>query len=105
MKYFFSPYWLACILLLLITPGVLHTDAVIIAGKLVEEGTGKPVNGAYICIVSGEEETISGRDGSFILKTWQRLPVQCTIEHKDFTEKKLIMEKGIHEMVVLLKPQ
>lgn len=59
---------------------------VFITGKVIAENTGIPVTGAYVYTVAGEEEALTQKDGSFTLKTWQSLPVRCTVEHKNFVQ-------------------
>lgn len=74
----------------------------IIEGKVLHAGTHQPVKDAYVHVLAGEEETVTGKDGSFTIKTWQRLPVECTIEHKDFSLKKITLRNKEDTLVVYL---
>lgn len=104
MKYIPGQLWVLTVLILL-NPEWRSADPLIVEGKVVEAVTNKPVTDAYIYITRGEEEAISLKDGSFILKTWQNLPVECTIEHKDFKEKKIIVKEKTHKLVIYLSPR
>lgn len=74
---------------------------VILQGKVVSQQSNASVQEAYIHITSGEEETITAKDGSFVIKTWQQLPVQCTIEHKDYVKKKITVTNNKNLLIVL----
>lgn len=77
-------------------------DPEIIQGKVLQEDNSTPVQDAYVHTLTGEEETFTKKDGSFILKTWQALPVECTVEHKDFSLKKISINKDKNKVIVYL---
>lgn len=77
-------------------------DPEIIQGKVLQQGNLIPVQDAYVHTLTGEEETFTEKDGSFTLKTWQALPVECTVEHKDFSVKKIYISKDKDKVVVYL---
>lgn len=79
-----------------------HGDPQIIQGKVVQEGSLSPVEDAYVHTLVGEEETFTKKDGSFVLKTWQALPVECTVEHKDYAVKKISINKDKDKVIIYL---
>ena len=105
MKYIPGQLWALVTVLLLLNPERRFADPLIVKGKVVEAVTNKPVTDAYIYIAKGEEEAISLNDGSFVLKTWQDLPVACTIEHKDFKDKKISIKEETAKLIVHLTPR
>jgi len=74
----------------------------IIKGRVFNKATRQPVYNAYVHTLAGEEETFTQKDGSFILKTWQALPVECTIEHKDFAATKVAVNKQKDTILIYL---
>lgn len=75
-----------------------------IQGKVVAQGSKAAVYSAYIHITAGEEEAITDKDGNFKIKTWQKLPVTCTVEHKDFVKQKIIVnENNATKLVITLQ--
>jgi len=79
----------------------VSASPVIIQGKVVAKQSNVPVQQAYIHITAGEEEAITAKDGSFIIKTWQSLPVECTVEHKDFIKRKMTITDNNNLIIVL----
>jgi len=61
----------------------------LIKGQIVHNGNGQRIENAYIYIVSGEEESLSDKNGQFSITTWQQLPVTLVIEHPKFRKKKV----------------
>ncbi|MFT3747007.1 MAG: hypothetical protein QM768_01775 [Agriterribacter sp.] len=78
-----------------------NVSPAIIQGKVVAKQSNVPVQQAYIHITAGEEEAITAKDGSFAFKTWQSLPVECIIEHKDFIKKKITITDTNNLIIVL----
>ena len=62
----------------------------ILGGEIVS-GTNERISDAYVYVVSGEEETLSLKDGKFSLKTWQPLPIVLNIEHKNFRKQQVVI--------------
>jgi hypothetical protein len=73
-----------------------------IQGKVVQEGSLVPVEEAYVHTLVGEEETFTKKDGSFVLQTWQAFPVECTVEHKDYAIKKIVINKDKKKVIIYL---
>jgi hypothetical protein len=62
----------------------IKTSPLLVQGTVVDVETGKPVNKAYLYIIQGSEEILSGNDGSFKISSWQKLPLTVTVEHADY---------------------
>lgn len=77
----------------------------IFQGSVVHGVTGKGVENAYVYIVSGEEESLSGKDGNFSISTWQELPVTLVIEHPQFKTKKIVTKDTSKKQVIKLDPK
>ena len=65
----------------------------------------RPVSNAYLFVVKGEEETITGGDGQFALTTWQKFPVSLNVEHPDYKKLKLLIKDAGQKQVIKLEPQ
>jgi len=63
---------------------------VTLQGKVVDAISGKPVKAAHVYSIQGEEEVFTSASGEFTLKTWQKLPVDVTVEHDGY--KKLTVK-------------
>lgn len=74
-------------------------------GNIVHGTTRKGVENAYVYIVSGEEESLSGKDGKFSIATWQELPVTLVIEHPLFKTKQLVTKDTLQKQVITLEPK
>lgn len=55
-------------------------EPVIIEGKVIAESTGKSIANAHVYVVDGEEETLTGNNGEFRIRSWQKVPVKLTVE-------------------------
>ena len=66
----------------------------VIKGKVIVEGTAAPVANAYLYILPGEEETVTANDGTFVLKTWQKLPARCTVEHTSYARQTVLIRQA-----------
>lgn len=64
-------------------PGVFTT----IEGIVTDSAGNQAIKNAYVYTISGEEEAVTDERGFFSFKTWQSLPVTCTITHKDFKQQ------------------
>jgi hypothetical protein len=62
----------------------------ILSGEIVSANNER-ISDAYVYVISGEEETLSLKDGRFSLKTWQPLPIVLNIEHKDFQKQRVVI--------------
>lgn len=76
-----------------------------IKGSIVHSTTGKSIENAYVYIISGEEESLSDKDGSFTISTWQELPVTLVIEHPSFKQKKISTKDTVKKQVITLEPK
>jgi hypothetical protein len=70
-------------------PGYKPVKPLHLKGIVVDAGTGLPVDKAYLYIVKGEEETLSNNKGEFTLTSWQQVPLQVTVIHRDFKRKEI----------------
>lgn len=76
-----------------------------IHGNIVHSVTGKSIENAYIYIVSGEEESLSDKEGAFTISTWQQLPVTLVIEHPQFKSKKVSAKDASKKQLIRLEPK
>jgi hypothetical protein len=74
----------------------------IVKGRVVDNVSQQPVEGAYIYIVSGEEEALSSKDGLFEITTWQALPVTIKINHDHYQRSEVVYKKGEANRVIKL---
>ncbi|MFT3701499.1 MAG: carboxypeptidase-like regulatory domain-containing protein [Agriterribacter sp.] len=94
----------AMLLIVVISASAFQTsEPQIIKGNVIEKGSLQPVQNAYVHTLTGEEETITKKDGSFTLKTWQAFPVKCTVEHKNFSTKEITINKNDDKITVYLE--
>lgn len=77
---------------------------VVLKGKVVDEKTGKPVEGSHIYITKGEEEIFSSAKGEFVLKTWQKLPATLTVEHRLYRSKTVRINSETDQLIISLVP-
>jgi hypothetical protein len=56
---------------------------VILEGIVLDKKTGRPLPGAHVYVVPGEE-AFTGADGEFMLKSWQPVPLTIIVEHTDY---------------------
>ena len=77
----------------------------IVVGKLVNGGNGKPVEKALVYIIKGEEESLSGADGRFGVKTWQSYPLQLRISHPNFRDTLISISASSGSTSILLHPR
>ena len=84
-----------------------HTprSSVKIEGVVVSDDNKRPVSQAYLFVVKGEEETISGSNGKFTLTTWQSFPVSLTVEHPSYRKIKLSIKEPGEKQVIRLEPK
>lgn len=75
-----------------------------ISGHLVNE-TGQRIENAYVYIVSGEEESLSDKNGKFSITTWQQLPVTLVIEHPQYKKKTVRTSDASQKQVIKLEPK
>lgn len=66
-----------------------QSSSTILEGVVVSKETNRPIPKAYLFVVKGEEETITGSNGKFVITTWQKLPVTITVEHPEFKKVKV----------------
>src|SRR4051812_37120351 len=74
---------------------------IILTGEIVS-GTNERISDAYVYVISGEEETLSLKDGRFSLKTWQPLPIVLNIEHKDFHKQQVLIRAAGNNIKIKL---
>lgn len=54
---------------------------VTIKGVVLDAQSGKPLAGVYLYVVKGEEESLTDAKGTFVLESWQSLPLQLTVQY------------------------
>jgi hypothetical protein len=79
------------------TPGPVKLQGVVM-GK-----DNRPVSNAYLFIIKGEEETITGSNGQFALTTWQKFPVSLSVEHPDYKRLKLLIKEADQKQIIKLE--
>jgi hypothetical protein len=62
----------------------LRHSQIIVQGRVLVEGSLKPVPDAFVYTISGEEEALTDKNGNFEFITWQSMPIAITVEHRDF---------------------
>ena len=65
----------------------------------------RPVSNAYLFVIKGEEETITGSNGQFALTTWQKFPVSLSVEHPEYKKLKLLIKDAGQKQVIKLEQQ
>lgn len=75
----------------------------IVKGKLVDSVSGVPIPKAYVYIISGEEEALSGNDGSFEITTWQKFPIAIQILHDRYRDLKVVYRKATDHSTIKLQ--
>ena len=73
-----------------------------VKGKLIDSASGTPIANAYLYIVSGEEETLSNKDGLFEITTWQKFPLSIQILHDRYQDRKIAYQSpGVQPLIKL----
>lgn len=80
-----------------------HSLPDLVKGKLIDSLTGLPVEKAYIYIISGEEEALSSKDGSFEIMTWQPFPLAIQVTHDHYRSVKIVFKKGEDRPLIKLQ--
>jgi hypothetical protein len=75
----------------------------VIKGIVVDNSNNTPVEKAYIYIISGEEEALSSKDGSFEIITWQTFPVTIEINHDQYKSAKAIYKNADDRPLIKLQ--
>ena len=98
--------WLIAVpALIFSTTEIFPAKPVYIQGKIVQKSTGRAIENAYVYIVSGEEEALTEKDGSFKVTTWQDLPVTLIIEHPHYKVQKIKVSDSTQTRLILLEPK
>ncbi|MBO9562347.1 MAG: hypothetical protein J7621_06205 [Niastella sp.] len=98
--------WLLAVPALIMSPSeIFPSKPVKIEGNVIHSLNGKQVENAYIYIVSGEEEALTGKDGVFTISTWQQLPVTLVIEHPKYRSKQISIKDPAKKTVIKLDPK
>jgi hypothetical protein len=95
--------YLFSLVILNLLPGNNH-EATKLQGIVVGKDN-RPVSNAYLFVVKGEEETITGSNGQFALTTWQKFPVSLSVEHPDYKKVKLLIKDAGQKQVIKLEHQ
>jgi hypothetical protein len=98
--------WLLAVPAFIMSPSEIYpSKPVKIEGNVIHSLNGKTVENAYIYIVSGEEEALSGKDGVFTISTWQQLPVTLVIEHPKYRSQKISIKDPGKKTIIKLDPK
>jgi hypothetical protein len=81
----------------------LRHSQIVVQGTVTVEGSLKPVADAFVYTVSGEEETLTDKNGNFKFTTWQPMPIAITVEHRDFETTKVRVTSLPANEVIKLK--
>ncbi|TWI79144.1 carboxypeptidase family protein [Lacibacter cauensis] len=76
----------------------------VVKGQVIDSETGKPVRGAHVFIIRGEEEVFSSAKGDFYFKTWNLFPLTVTVEHKLYKPVKVRVASETDLLKVTLTP-
>ncbi|MEQ1676512.1 MAG: carboxypeptidase-like regulatory domain-containing protein [Chitinophagaceae bacterium] len=77
----------------------------IIQGTVLSEKTGKPVPGAIVSVVSGEEEALTKQKGEFRIQTAKNTPFVLTTEHGDYETSRITITDAGQRIIIRLKPK
>ena len=75
----------------------------VVKGMVIDNSNHTPVEKAYIYIVSGEEEALSLKDGSFEITTWQAFPVTLQIKHEQYKATKIVYKNAAESPLIKLQ--
>lgn len=76
-----------------------------IIGQIIHTETGQRIENAYVYIISGEEESLTDKNGRFFITTWQQLPVTLVIEHPQYKKRKVRTTDASQKQVIKLEPK
>ena len=79
------------------------SSSVFIEGVVVEDGSGKPLSGAHVYVVHGEEEALTNGKGEFRIESWQKLPLRVTAELKDYRTAGMTVSDPGRKQTIRLK--
>lgn len=98
--------WLIAVPAFMTNPSAMYpSKPVKIEGHVVHNLNGSKVENAYVYIVSGEEEALSGKDGLFTISTWQQLPVTLIVEHPKYKSKQISIKDPGQKAIIRLDPK
>ncbi|WP_315817415.1 hypothetical protein [Paraflavitalea speifideaquila] len=98
--------WFIAVPALIMNPSdIFPSKPVKIEGNIIHSLNGRQVENAYVYIVSGEEEALSGKDGVFVISTWQQLPVTLVIEHPKYRSQKVSIKDPSKKTTIKLDPK
>jgi len=75
----------------------------LVKGKIIDSRSQSPIEKAYIYIISGEEEALSSKDGSFEITTWQAFPVTIKVHHDEYQTSTVVYKNGGDKPVIKLQ--
>lgn len=95
---------------LLLLTFLLNSSFVPVAGKrlitvkgiVLSEKTGKPVQGALVYIVLGEEEALTKVKGEFSIETTKKFPLEVVTEHRDYKKQSVELTTLPDNLVIRL---
>jgi hypothetical protein len=73
-----------------------------VKGIILSEKTGKPVSGALVYIVLGEEEALTKVKGEFSIETTKKLPLEVVTEHRDYKKQSVELSALTDNLVIRL---
>ncbi len=73
-----------------------------VKGTVLSDKTGKPVPGALVYIVLGEEEALTKVKGEFSIETTKKLPLEVVTEHRDYKKHSVELTSLTDNLVIRL---
>ena len=80
-----------------------HDAPIIVQGMVLDADTGKPIEGAHVYIVHGEEEAMTNKRGEFKIETWQAIPIKITIDRRGYTSANRSVRDAADRPVIRLR--
>ena len=106
MKLLLSYASLAAIaVIILSSTSASKNQPVVISGSIMQTASNQHIENAYLYVVQGEEEALSGKDGSFSISTWKSLPVTLYAEHPGYKRTKVIIQDASKKLLLKLEPK
>jgi hypothetical protein len=91
--------------IILSSTSVSSKQPVVIRGSILRASSAQHIENVYLYVVQGEEEALSGKDGSFTLSTWKSLPVTLYAEHPGYKRTKVVVHDASKKYLLKLEPK
>jgi hypothetical protein len=77
---------------------------VIFEGKVIDSISNRSVQGAYVHLDKGGGGVYTAADGSFCIKTFQKLPVGISVKHCGYRKQAYCFNASNNPLKILLTP-